>query len=63
MRYLNLRGGSFLGIETVLIFLNVPLGVTFFVKILSLNIIFNIFDFLLLLVLILIFASSLGLFY
>lgn len=63
IRYLNLNGGSFLGLETVLVFLNIPLRVTFFVKIFRLYIIFLVFDIYIFFILLLIFLSSLGLFY
>lgn len=63
IRYLNLSGGRFLGLETVIVFLNIPLRVTFFVKIFSLYIIFFIIDILIFLVLLMIFLSSLGIFY
>lgn len=63
MRYLNIRGGRFLGLETVIVFINIPLRVTFFVKIYSLYIIFIVFDIIIFVILLIMFFSSLGLFY
>ena len=57
--YLGSTGFEFLRLETFLVFLNLPLSVSFYLKIFMLNRVFFIFDFYLLFVLLLIFLSSL----
>lgn len=61
--FLNRNNFSFLNLETVLVFLNIPIGAVFFVKIFILYLGFFVFDFILFFILFLIFLSSLSFIY
>ncbi len=61
--FINVNNFSFLNLETVLIFLNIPIGVVFFVKIFMLYLGFLIFDFFVFFILFLIFLSSISFIY
>ena len=61
--FFNSNNFSFLNLETVLVFLNIPIGVVFFVKIFILYLGFLVFDYFIFFILFLIFLSSLSFIY
>lgn len=61
--YLYRSSFRFLSLDVSLIFLNIPFGALFFIKIFSLNVVFIIIDFFILIILFLIFLSSISLAY
>lgn len=58
--YINFFGLGFLPLETVFVFVNIPFSITFFFKILLLNLSVFLYDFFLLIILLLIFFSTLS---
>lgn len=61
--FINSNNITFLNLETILIFLNIPIGVVFFVKIFMLYLGFITYDFLVFFILFLMFLSSLSFIY
>jgi len=58
--YLNSINLTFIPLETILVFLNLPLSISFFLKIYLLKLVILVYDFLSLILLVLIFLSSLS---